>query len=109
MRMIFMLFFLAVSFFINAQTNYFITSEDGTKLYVRELGTGDPVVILAGGPGLNAVYLEGVYKKLSEKYRCIVMDQRGTGKSLVGTVDSLTMDMKNYVNDLEALRKHLNL
>jgi proline iminopeptidase len=76
---------------------------------VQEFGNGKPVIILAGGPGLNAIYMDSVYKHLSSHYRCIVPDQRGTGKSRLSSVDSFALSMTNYINDLEALRKHLEL
>ena len=108
MRKLFFLL-LVVSVYANGQTGYYITGSDNTKLYVQEFGTGKPVVILAGGPGLNAIYLESMYKKVSDSFRCIVLDQRGTGRSVLQSVDSITISMANYVNDLEALRKHLKL
>jgi proline iminopeptidase len=92
-----------------AQKNFYITGADGTKLYVQEFGSGNPLVILSGGPGLNAVYMDSVYRYLSSHYRCIVPDQRGTGKSIISPVDSQTLSMMNYINDLEALRKYLKL
>ena len=66
-------------------------------------------MLLSGGPGLNSDYLNPIWEKLSSNFRCIVMDQRGTGKSIVPSVDSTSMSMANYVNDLEALREHLKL
>lgn len=94
---------------LTASADYFIISKDGTKLHVQEFGKGDPVILLAGGPGLNAGYLQPVWENLSKDYRCIVLNQRGTDQSLVAVVDSTSMSMDNYVNDLEALRHHLNL
>ena len=91
------------------QTEYFITSKDQTKIHINEFGAGEPIVILAGGPGLNAVYLKPVIDSLSYHYKCIVLDQRGTGKSILNKVDSTALTMANYVNDIEALRKHLKL
>ncbi len=106
----FLFLLLLIAFFrANAQTSYYITSADQTKLFVREFGKGEPVIFLAGGPGFNASYLEPVWKNLSSKYRCIVLDQRGTGKSALSTMDSHTFTMDNYVNDLEALRVHLKV
>lgn len=93
----------------SAQKEYFITSRDQTKLRVREFGAGEPLVILAGGPGLNADYLRPVWENLSSNFRCIVLDQRGTGKSTVSSVDSVSMSMKNYVNDLIGLQEYLKL
>ncbi|MBL7764011.1 MAG: alpha/beta hydrolase [Chitinophagaceae bacterium] len=92
-----------------AQKSYYVDGSNNTKLHVQEFGNGNPVIILAGGPGLNAGYMEAVWKELSSKYRCIVLDQRGTGKSTLASVDSVTVNMENYVNDLEALRNYLKL
>jgi len=101
---------LLIAFFrAGAQNSYYITSADQTKLFVQEFGQGEPIIFLAGGPGFNASYLEPLWKNLSSKYRCIVLDQRGTGKSALSAMDERTFAMDNYVNDLEALRAHLKI
>jgi proline iminopeptidase len=111
MKISYLFFLLWITLSVNsyAQVGYYITSEDQTGLYVEEYGTGKPVVLLSGGPGLNPVLLEALWENLSQDYRTIILHQRGTGKSFVQTVDSTSMSMDNYVNDLEALRKHLAL
>jgi proline iminopeptidase len=91
-----------------AQQQYVIHSADQMKLSVNEYGMGRPVVLLAGGPGFNAAYLEPVWKALPG-YRFIVPDQRGTGHSSIGNIDSAAMSIDSYVEDLELLRKHLKL
>lgn len=91
-----------------AQNNYFITSADSTRLYINEYGTGKPVILLSGGPGLNAHYLEPVWQQV-KGCRFIVPDQRGTGRSVLPQADSVTMAMARHVEDLEALRIHLQL
>ena len=103
--------FLVVSFTINAfgQTDYYVTSADQTKLFVQEFGSGKPVIILSGGPGLNPIYLKPAWENLSTNYRCIILNQRGTGRSVLEKVDSATLSMQNYVLDLEALREELKL
>ena len=105
----FLFLILFTSAYAFGQTSYFITGAGNTKLHVQEFGNGKPVVFLAGGPGLNAVYLEPVWKNLSTTYRCIVLDQRGTGKSTLSVVDSAAVNMQNYIADLEALRLYLQL
>jgi len=109
MKNIFLLLSILLSINTFSQSEYFITSADQTKLHVREFGSGEPLIFLAGGPGLNADYLEAIWGKLSSDYRCIVLDQRGTGKSILPKVDSVSLTMENYVSDLEALRNHLKL
>lgn len=91
------------------QTEYVIISEDQTKLSIREFGVGTPVVLLAGGPGLNTDYLKPVWENLRLNFRCIVLDQRGTPNSFVSSVDSASMSMRNYLNDIATLQEHLNL
>ena len=109
MKNLFLLFLLIASNKLTAQTGYYITSLDSTKLYVQEFGSGEPIIILAGGPGLNAIYMKPVWENLSSKFRCIILDQRGTGKSILTTIDSSSVSLGNYVNDLEALRGYLKI
>ena len=91
------------------QKEYYITSEDHTKIFVEERGAGEPIVFLSGGPGLDPDYLKPVWDKVGHDHRAIILHQRGTGRSLIELVDSASMSMDNYVKDLEALRKHLQL
>jgi len=92
-----------------SQNELFISGADQTKLHIREFGSGSPIIILAGGPGQNADYLNPIWDTLSKTFRCIVPDQRGTGKSLLAAIDSASLSMENYVNDLESLRNYFNL
>jgi len=91
------------------QTSYFITSFDGTKLFVNEFGKGQPLILLAGGPGLDAIYIKSIWERLQSNYRCIVPDQRATGKSELKNIDTVSASVDAYAKDLEALRQHLKL
>lgn len=92
-----------------AQQQYTIQSGGShVTVTVNEYGHGKPVVLLAGGPGFNAAYLEPVWKALPG-YRFIIPDQRGTGHSSISKIDSATMTMERYIEDLEVLRKYLKL
>lgn len=90
------------------QNSYNVKSKDGVAIHVTEYGSGKPVVLLSGGPGFNPGYLEPLWKNLPG-YRCIVPDQRGTGQSVGLNIDTVSMTVANYVEDLEAIREHLNL
>lgn len=81
---------------------------NGTKLYIRTMGQGDPVIIIHGGPVLDQSYLVDHFKALAKSHRLIFFDQRACGKS-TADVDSATMTMKTLVDDIEALRKRLGL
>ncbi len=94
---------------IFCQQEYFIQGNDGTNLNIREYGQGEPIIILAGGPGLNASYMQPVVDSLSSGFRCIVLNQRGTDGSRLDQVDSASLTMDLYAGDIEALRQHLGL
>lgn len=75
-----------------------------TKLYFKVIGTGEPIVILHGGPGLSHDYFLPYLEKLAENYQLIFYDQRASGKSsLQVSPQSITTD--DFVEDLEAIRK----
>ena len=82
-------------------------SSDGTEIYYEEYGQGKTLILLAGGPGLNPDYLKGFYDKLSEKYRCIILHQRGTGKSILSEINKQTVNVDRYIEDLNSLYKEL--
>ncbi len=87
----------------------FATSPDGTKIHYHTFGSGKPLLIINGGPGMNSEGFEGMAKKLSENRLAIIYDQRGTGKSTLALLDSTTVNMDLMVEDIEALRKQLNI
>ena len=58
-----------------------ITTKDGTQIYYKDWGTGEPVVFSHGWP-LNGDSWEGQMLFLaSHGYRCIAHDRRGHGRS----------------------------
>lgn len=79
----------------------------GTQLYYTSVGTGTPVVLLSGGPGLNIEYMLPVAQFLPSGYRSIAFEQRGTGRSRPQTFDPATLTIQTVVNDIEALRVRL--
>jgi proline iminopeptidase len=91
------------------QTSGTAPSSDSTLIYYRVFGSGKPLLIINGGPGMNSDGFEGLATKLSQHNQAIIYDQRGTGKSGLGTLDSTTITMKLMVDDIESLRKHLQI
>jgi proline iminopeptidase len=82
---------------------------DVHTLYFEESGNprGKPVVFLHGGPGGGT---DGKQRRFfdPEKYRIVLFDQRGCGKSTphASLVDNTTWHL---VSDIEQLREHLGI
>ncbi len=87
----------------------FATSTDGAKIHYRTFGAGKPLLIINGGPGMNSEGFEGMARTLSQHCMTIIYDQRGTGQSKLQTLDSTTVTMDLMIDDIEALRKQLNI
>ncbi len=81
----------------------------GHTLYLEESGRRDglPVVFLHGGPGVGCAPIHSQFFD-PEKYRIILFDQRGAGKSRphAGLENNTTQDL---VEDIERLRQHLGV
>ena len=83
-----------------------ITTKDGTEIYYKDWGSGDPVVFSHGWP-LNADAWESQMVFLaSHGYRCIAHDRRGHGRSSQPWDGN---DMDTYADDLSELIEKLEL
>ena len=83
-----------------------VTTTDGTQIYYKDWGTGQPVVLSHGWP-LSADSWEAQMLFLARNgYRCIAHDRRGHGRS---TQSWHGNDMDTYANDLATLIETLDL
>ena len=83
-----------------------ITTKDGTKIFYKDWGSGQPVVFSHGWP-LNAdAWDDQLYFFASNGYRAIAHDRRGHGRS---TQSFKGNDMNTYADDLAALVEELDL
>lgn len=81
---------------------------NGLKYHYLDEGEGDPVIMLHGNPTWS-FYYRSLIKKLSPRYRIIVPDHIGCGLSDKPGVGKYDYRLKNRVDDVDALYRHLNL
>lgn len=81
---------------------------NGTRLFVHVEGSGEPVVVVHGGPVLDQGYLVGPLRPLAADHRVVFYDQRLSGRS-AGSVDSASVTLESFVADLEGIRRELGL
>src|SRR5438477_4226917 len=75
---------------------------DGIDLFYTIVGTsGDYVLVLSGEPGEDIRSMQGIADELGKKYRCIMWEQRGTGRSKLSRYDSSTINLNAYIEDIE--------
>jgi non-heme chloroperoxidase len=83
-----------------------ITVKDGTRIFYKDWGSGQPIVFSHGWP-LTADDWDGQMLFFGQKgYRVIAHDRRGHGRS-TQTWDG--NEMNTYADDLAALFEHLDL
>jgi len=73
------------------------------KLHYREIGQGEPLLILHGLFGSSDNW-QTLGKKFAEKFRVILVDQRNHGhssKSEAFNYDLLASDLLELLNDLD--------
>jgi proline iminopeptidase len=81
---------------------------NGTELYVKRIGAGEPVVIVHGGPMLEHGYLLPHLRPLADNHELIFYDQRLSGRS-AARVDSASVRIATFVDDIEEIRRSLGL
>jgi proline iminopeptidase len=84
-----------------------VAAADGELAY-RSCGRGDPVLLVPGGPGLDADYMLGLVQMVvALGYRAVLIEPRGTGRSRGAMGDGAQLTVAGSVADLEALRSAL--
>ena len=90
-------------------SEHFINIKDG-KLHFEVIGSGPSVLLINGGPGWSSEHIKPFAEKISSfGYRCIVFDQRGTGKSVLDVSDSSTITLQKIIGDIEKIRNNLDI
>jgi non-heme chloroperoxidase len=83
-----------------------VTTSDGTEIYYKDWGSGQPLVFSHGWPLSSDDWDAQLMFFLGHGYRVVAHDRRGHGRS---TQTSDGHDMDHYADDLLAVVEHLDL
>jgi non-heme chloroperoxidase len=83
-----------------------LTIKDGTQIYYKDWGAGQPVVFSHGWPLSSDAWEDQMMFLADRGYRCVAHDRRGHGRSSQPWDGN---EMDTYADDLAALTEALNL
>ncbi len=86
-------------------TDKFIQTAPNVNLYVKDYGSGTPVILIHGWPLSNEMWEYQIENLVANNFRVIAYDRRGFGKSSQPwngyDYDTLTDDLKAIIDQLE--------
>ena len=80
---------------------------DGYNLNVEEVGSGFPLIVLHGGPGMDHSMFRPYLDPLGDDYRVLYVDERGQGRS--ERVDPARLSLEVFARDVDLLAEALGL
>lgn len=80
---------------------------DGYGMFVEEVGSGFPLILLHGGPGLDHTQFRPWLDPLGDELRLLYVDERGQGQS--ERVDPETLSLEVFARDVDLLAEALGL
>lgn len=80
---------------------------DGYNINVEEVGSGFPLIVLHGGPGLDHSMFRPHLDPLGDEFQLLYVDERGQGRS--ERVDPTTLSLEVFARDVDLLAEALEL
>jgi len=84
----------------------YIATKDGTQIYYKDWGLGQPIVFSHGWPLSSDAWEDAMFFFARNGYRCIAADRRGHGRSSQPWNGN---DLDTYADDLAELVQQLDL
>src|SRR6266567_5274563 len=78
------------------------------SIYSREIGQGQPIIVLHGGPDFDHGYLLPDLDRLADAFRLIYYDQRGRGRSADRVLPE-EVTLTSEVDDIDKVRQHFHM
>ena len=73
-------------------------------MYVRDVGTGPPIIVVHGGPDFDHQYLLPEMDTLADAFHLVYYDQRGRGRSFAGQRPE-DVNITSEIEDLDSVRE----
>ena len=80
---------------------------DGYGMFVEDVGSGFPLIVLHGGPGLDHTMFRPWLDPLGDEFRLLYADERGQGRS--ERIDPETLSLEVFARDVDLLAEALGL
>ena len=97
--------FSAISLSAQTSRQGLLSLENG-RIFYEVIGSGPPIVVIHGGPGLDHNYLQPGLDILASRNTLVYYDQRGTGRS-EATLAPDVISLDTFVDDVDVLRQTL--
>ena len=116
-RLLFLVFYFLINFIVvDYQTNQQqlkhppgdFVQVNGKTIWYESEGKGEPLLLIAGGPGFSHAYFHPFFSALASSNRIIYFDAYGTGKS-ERAKSAKEYSLSQDLEDVESLRKALKL
>lgn len=86
-----------------------IPSADTTLITYFHYGKGTPLLFLHGGPGDDHQVLQSLATPFVDSFHCLLLDQRGSGRSPLAEYTRETLHIHRFFADIEAVRQSLGV